>query len=145
MAIIPDTQHLPVRREQPFFYEFEIEALDLTGYTFRSEWRANRETTGDAAVELTSATAPDEGISVSVETVEGIPFSTIQYRVDEATINALIPFVTPSNRPNRTPGDLVTYYYDLRAEKADATDPDLRKITLYDGEVRITAGKTKDA
>lgn len=144
--ITPATVHLPVRREVPFIFTFRLLGVDLTGYTLRSEWLNEREVDGAASVTLINATSPDEGLSITTGTDSSVTYTDIEYRVDQSTIEGVLPFTVTSGSPNRVPpGALVTLYYDIRAEKADAADLKLRKFTPYEGEVRITAGRTKDA
>ncbi|MGZ9062966.1 MAG: hypothetical protein ACXW2K_13825, partial [Allosphingosinicella sp.] len=70
-------------------YEIEIEGVDLTGAAFAMQVRQKPDTPGTPNISLVTAASPAEGISVAVDTSGALPVSTIQIRINEATMEAL--------------------------------------------------------
>lgn len=111
MALDPVTRPLTAGRWVPFLHEIFVEGMDLTDATFamqvRDDWNG-----GALRADLdTVATASSEGVRlVGVETVDGLPVSTIGIRINESTM-AAIP-LDPANPDG--PASLV---YDLQVER----------------------------
>lgn len=92
--ITPGNHDLLLLRWQPFKYTIDFVGYDFTSATFKAEFRAFRDAPDPALISLANAASPDQGISVSVATTGGIPTSTVEIRITEATIEAL-PFTNP--------------------------------------------------
>jgi hypothetical protein len=70
-------------------FEIDVEWVNLTGATLAMQVRLTRDTPGAPLISLTNQTSPAEGISVSVTTVDGLPLSTIEIRINETTMEGL--------------------------------------------------------
>src|SRR5687768_9243912 len=87
--IQPGTLDLTAHRWVPFKpYEIEFRGIDLTGATFTMQVRDTPDAPG-LRIGLVTSVSPAEGISVTVTTVDGIPYSTVQIRINESTMEAL--------------------------------------------------------
>lgn len=127
---------IPVNRGTPFSDDIPCEGYDFTGGTFLLQVREYKGAPGAPLLELTNTTAPAQGISVSVEVVDGLPISTLFIRINETTIEALRPFaVDGSGRPNRTPASDVVLAYDMHV-----TATGYPKDRLLEGQFIILEG-----
>lgn len=88
----PGSLDLDAYRWAPFDETIEFVAFDFTGATLAMQVRLYRDAEGDPLIGLGGAEPPEEGLSVAVATVEGVTVSTIRILIDEATIEALLPF-----------------------------------------------------
>lgn len=130
----PGSVDLRVNRWVPFDDTIGIEGIDLDGATLLMQVRAYRDAPGAALIDLTNATPPAQGLSVSVETVEGMPTSTIRIMISEATIEALLPF--PGNGVE--PGADVVLAWDMLI-----SDTGLTKARWFEGAFIIVPGATQ--
>jgi hypothetical protein len=88
----PGADDVRAYRWTPFKELFPIEGINLTGATLAMQVRLYRDAPGDPLISLTASASPAQGLSLSVVTVDGVPTTTIEARIDEATIEALLPF-----------------------------------------------------
>lgn len=97
-------------RYQPFSYLIDAPGLDFTGATMAMQVREYPDAQGAPLLDLSNATPPAQGLSVSVAMDgEGIPTSTFRIIINETTIEGL---VAPPVGFNDCGND-VTLYYDL--------------------------------
>lgn len=104
--ISPGMYGWTVFRWQPAKLTVDFVGYDFTGATFKSEVRAYRDAPDSALISLANAASPTQGISVSVVTTDGVPTSTVEIRIDEATIEGL-PFTNPRGTDWQAVWDLV--------------------------------------
>lgn len=104
--ISPGTYDWTVYRWQPAKLTVDFVGLDFTGAAFKSEVRAYRDAPDPALISLSDASSPSQGISVTVATTDGVPTSTVEIRIDEATIEGL-PFTNPRGTDFEAAWDLV--------------------------------------
>lgn len=139
--ITPGTYALPAYRYADGPYTFLFRGLDLTGCDLLMEWRLYKGAPGDPLASFANAASPGaEGFEIDVETVAGVPQSTVTLWIDEATINGVLPFVVDEEgRPNRIPpGADVAIKHDLRATFTDGV---IRR--LIEGPVLLLEGVSK--
>ena len=138
--ITPGSYALPAYRYADGPYTFLFKGIDLTGCDLLMEWRLYKGALGDPLASFTNAASPGaEGFEIDVETVAGVPQSTVTLWIDEATINAVLPFAVTGGTPNRTPpGADVTVKHDLRATFTDGV---IRR--LIEGPVLLLEGVSK--
>jgi hypothetical protein len=133
---------LVVPRWTPFRHEIDFQGLDLTGGTFALQVRLYRDAPGDPLISLAGSTSPAEGMSVTVGTqeVDGIEMtvSTLQIRINETTIEGVLPFAVTDGAPNRRAGDDVALVWDLHI-----TATGLPKTRILEGAFTIKAGVTQ--
>lgn len=130
--IQPGTLELIAHRWVPFKpFEIEFQGIDLTGASFAMQVRQTRDAAGSAMIGLATTVSPAEGISVSVATVDGLPVSTIQIRINEATMEAL-----PYSRPARG-GDL-NLFWDMHITPSGGT-----KAVYFEGPFTVKGGGTQ--
>lgn len=104
--ITPGKLDLPLLRWQPFKFTVDFVGYDFTGATFKAEFRAFRDAPDPALISLSNASSPSQGISVSAATTGGVTTSTVEIRIDEATIEGL-PFTNPRGTDFEMVWDLV--------------------------------------
>ena len=119
-----------ISRWTPWKETIAFEGIDLTGGTFRAQWRASKDRSDAALIDLQNTTSPAEGISVSVATVDGLVVSTLEFRINETTGEGL-PFTDPRG------GDL-QLVWDLHI-----TATGIPKWRALEGESPIKAGVTQ--
>lgn len=125
------TNCLPaINRWTPWKVAIEFVGFDLTGGTFRSQFRSFLDQASAPLIDLQNASGTAEGISVSVATVSGVTISTLELRINETTIEGL-PFTNPRG------GDL-ELFWDLHIAATG-----LPKWRALQGEVPIKAGSTQ--
>lgn len=89
----PGTLPLTVQRGTPFVYRIDFPGLDLTTAGFAAQVRLYRDQPGAPLISLIAAQPLAEGLSIEVATdADGIPTSTLQIRINETTIEQLLPF-----------------------------------------------------
>lgn len=137
--ITPGSLNLRPLRWVPFKYQIRVDAYDLTGATFVMEVRSYKGAPGTPLIALANTSSPTQGISVSVVTTGGVPASTIEIRIDETTLENLLPFSVTSGTPNRTPGTDVELYYDILITPSGGT-----KARWFEGTFTIVEGVTKN-
>ncbi len=137
--ITPGSLNLRPLRWVPFKYQIRVDAYDLTSAVFVMEVRSYKGAPGTPLIALANTASPLQGISVSVVTTAGVPASTIEIRIDEATLEALLPFTVTSGAPNRTPGSDLALYYDLLITPSGGT-----KSRWLEGTFTIVEGVTKN-
>lgn len=129
---------LAPKRWQPNKWTIDFEGQDFTGATVALQVRLYRDAPGDPLLSLSNATSPAEGISVSVATTEGVPTSSVEIRVNETTIEGLLPFAVASGVPNREPGKDVALVWDLHITFTGSP-----KHRWLEGPFTIIAGVTQ--
>ncbi|MEG3152990.1 hypothetical protein U1769_24115 [Sphingomonas sp. ZT3P38] len=130
----PGSVDLRVNRWVPFDDMIGIEGADLSDATMLMQVRAYRDAPGDPLISLVNAAPPAQGLSVSAETVEGMPTSTIRIMINETTIEGLLPF--PANGVE--PGADVVLVWDLLLSKTGFT-----KARWFEGAFIIVPGATQ--
>lgn len=83
----------------------QFKALDFTGAAFLMHIRNLPGDTGSPLVSLAGASAGSQGLSITVETVDGITSTYLTIQIDETTMEGL-PSAAPASLP-------LTLYYDL--------------------------------
>jgi hypothetical protein len=111
--IAPATVLLRARRGSPFVDFIQVRGADLTGAAAAMQVRLYTDAPGDPLIDLTLTTAPDEGLSIEVETVEGVPVSTLWIRIDETTLEDTLPFIGGDGQPTRKAGTDVSLVWDM--------------------------------
>jgi hypothetical protein len=96
----PGTLPLTVQRGTPFVYRIDFPGLDLTEAGLAAQVRLYRDQPGTPLMSLVSAQPLAEGLSVAVTSAEGVPTSTLQIRINETTIENLLPFPTNGLEPS---------------------------------------------
>lgn len=105
----PGTLPLVVQRGTPFVYRIDFPGIDLTGAGLAAQVRLYRDQPGDPLIALTEAQPNAEGLSVATVTEAGVPTSTLQIRINETTIEDLLPFPANGTEPN----DRIELVWDL--------------------------------
>lgn len=98
---------LRVQRWAPAKFEIPCEGFDFTGQAITMQVRAYRDSAGDPLIDLAATTPPAQGVSLSVETVEGLATTTIQIRINETVIEGLLPFPERGGEPDQ---EVVLFY-----------------------------------
>lgn len=129
--ITPGRLDLTVQRWTPFAYPIDFEGLDFTGATMAMQVRLYRDAPGSALISLINAASNAEGLSVSVASIEGVPVSTVQIRINETTAEALLLNAGK-------PGDDIALVYDLHI-----TGGGFPKTRWLEGSLIIRAGATQ--
>ena len=129
----PVVEDLYAYRWTPFLELFPIEGIDLTGATLAMEVRPYRDAPGSALITLAPAVSSAEGLSLSVATAGGIPTTTIAVRINETTIEALLPFPASGVEP----GANVSLVYDMHI-----TATGLGKRRWFEGAFIVVPGVT---
>lgn len=127
--IIPGNAPLRVYRNTPFVQVITVANYDFSAATFAAQVRAYRDAAGSALITLGNATAGSQGISCTYSA----PTSTITLQIDEATIDALLPY--PANGVKQ--GADVVLYWDFHV-----TGGGLIKTRLLQGTFTIEPGVT---
>lgn len=130
--ITPGRLDLMVQRWTPFVYQIDFEGLDFTGATMAMQVRLYRDAPGAPLISLGNAASNAEGLSVSVETVDNAPVSTVQIRINETTAEALLLNAGK-------PGDDVRLVYDVHI-----TGGGFPKTRWLEGALIIRAGATQN-
>lgn len=129
--ITPGKLDLVAQRWTPFVYVLAFEGFDFTGATFAMDVRLYRDAPGAALISLTNAASNAQGISVSVATVDDVPTSTVQLRINETTLEALLLSAAGAGKD-------VVCVYDLHI-----TGGGVAKTRWVEGSFTIKAGATQ--
>ena len=123
--------NVPLRafRNAPFVQPITVANYDFSAATFAAQVRAYKDAPGAALITLGNALAGSQGISCSYVA----PTSTIILEIDEATIDALLPY--PANGVKQ--GADVELYWDFIV-----TGGGLIKSRLLQGTFTIEPGVT---
>jgi hypothetical protein len=127
--IYPGNAPLRAFRNAPLIQEITVANYNFSSATFAAQVRAYKDAPGSALITLANATAGSQGISC---TYTGTT-STILLQIDEATIDALLPY--PTNGVKQ--GADVVLYWDLMI-----TGGGLIKTRLLQGTFTIEPGVT---
>lgn len=96
MSLTPGRMDIRANRWTPLIFAFEMPGYDFSAAAFAQHVRLRRDTPGAALITLANAAAGTQGLSATVAfDDDGIPTTTVTIRIDEATIEALLPF--PAN------------------------------------------------
>lgn len=131
----PGRLDLRAHRWTPFFYDIDFAGYDFSAATFALQVRSYRDQSGTALISLVNASAGSQGLSVTVVTTEGVPTSTVRIRINETTLEDLLPFAT-NGRPADDPD--VPLVWDLHI-----TSSGLGKVRWLEGSFTIVAGVTQ--
>jgi hypothetical protein len=130
----PVAMDLTAYRWQPYVEDFRFEGLTLAGCSPNMQVRLYPDAPGSPLINLAGASAPTQGISLAAPTIGGILFGDIQVRIDEATLEALLP------APNGTePGKPLVLAYDLVL----TGHPTFGKFRLLQGAFLLMPGVTQ--
>lgn len=132
--MMPAQEDLRVYRWAPVVEAFPFEGLDMSGATFALEVRLYRDAPGISLLSLGNAASNAQGISLTIEEDEDVPTSVVQVRINETTLERLLPF--PGN--GLEPGEEVRLSYDLQI-----TMPDFGKRRWVEGAFIIVPGVTQ--
>lgn len=112
----PVTLNLNAPRWAPFVETpIAFEGYDYSAATFAWAARLYRDAPGSPLISLAGATAGSEGISCVVTVdAESVPTSWLTFQIDEATLEAVLPFTVTSGTPNRKAGANLVLYHDLQ-------------------------------
>lgn len=88
--LTPGRLDLVVQRWTPFIFLIDFPGLDFSEATFAMQVRLYGDAPGDPILSLVNAAANAQGLSVSVTEVEGAPMSTVQIRINETTLEAIL-------------------------------------------------------
>lgn len=106
---------LRVERWAPVDISIPFEGFDFTTpANLTMQVRQYPDAEGDPLLSLTAQTAPTQGLSFTVATVDGLTTSTLRICIDEATIEGLLPF--PGN--GTEPGASVSLSYAVHFSAA---------------------------
>jgi len=131
----PGTLPLTVQRGTPFVYRIDFPGYDLSAAGLVAQVRLYRDQPGAALISLGAAQPLAEGLSVGVVSdAAGIPTSTLQIRINESTIEQLLPFPENGLEP-AAPVDLV---WDLHL-----TLSPIGKRRWIEGPFTISPGVTR--
>lgn len=130
----PGTLPLTVQRGTPFVYRIDFPGLDLSDAGLAAQVRLYRDQPGDPLIRLVGAQPLAEGLSVVTNSAAGVPTSTLQIRINETTIEELLPF--PQN--GLEPAEAVTLAWDLHL-----TISPVGKRRWIEGPFTISPGVTR--
>lgn len=88
--ITPGTLPLVAQRWTPFAYTIDFAGIDFTGATMSMHVRLYADAPGEPIIALANASPSSQGLSVAVATADGVPTSTVQIRINEATLEAVL-------------------------------------------------------
>ena len=119
----------------PFDETIPFIGIDFTGATFSMEVRAYRDAPGPGLITLTNSTGNSQGITMApVTIVNGIPTSSLRIKINESTIEQLLPF--PSSGVD--PGESLVLAYDLIVQGSG-----IGKKRWLEGAFTIVPGATQ--
>lgn len=127
--IVPGNAPLRAYRNTPLVQVITVANYDFSAATFAAQVRSYRDAPGSALITLGNATAGLQGFSCTYSS----PTSTITMQIDEATIDALLPY--PANGVKQ--GADVVLYWDMHV-----TGGGLIKTRLLQGTFTIEPGTT---
>jgi len=105
--VTPARGDLTAYRWVPFDETIPFEGIDFTGAVSAMEVRAYRDAPGAPLISL-GALASGQGISITTSSVNGLVTSNVRIRINETTIEALLPFPASGVEP----GASVELVYD---------------------------------
>lgn len=111
-----------------------VEGADLAGAALLMQVRGYRDAPGAPLIDLVLAALPAQGLSVTVATVAGLPTSTIRIRINETTIEQLLPF----SASGLEPGAEVELVWDMLITPAGQV-----KSRWFEGLFIIVPGATQ--
>lgn len=101
--ITPQTLPLRVDRTKAVRILFRVKGYDLTSAAFRSQVRLYPDAPGDPVIDLPKVTDTSNGLKfISVETLDGVPISTLQMQIAPATMGSGAIPPAPVGRDNIT-------------------------------------------
>lgn len=122
-------------RWTPFVRTLQFNGVNLTGATFRAQIRAYADQPGDPLIDLLTVTNNAQGIRLaSVDTSGPTPISYVTIRINEPTMEGILPFI---DNPGREPGADVELHWDMHI-----TTGGLKQRWLY-GTFTLRAGVTQ--
>lgn len=127
----PAARVLHLYRWAPVVGCITLRGPDLTDATASLEIRGYKDQSGAALLALGMADSPAQGLSFSVSTVDGVTYSKLEYRIDEAALEALEPPATSGV----TPGADVVLQYAIHITMAGSI-----KQRWFEGDAIIHAG-----
>ena len=110
---------------------FDFEGFDFTGATFALQVRLYRDAPGDPLISLVDAAEGNQGLYLSMDTIDGIPWSYVRITINEGTLND-----TLLNQGKA--GTDVVLVYDLVMTASGSA-----KTRLVEGNFIIKAGATQ--
>lgn len=131
--ITPGKLDLVAQRWTPYVYVIDFPGLDFTGATMAMDVRLYRDAPGAALVALGNAASNAQGLSVSVATEDDVTTSSVQIRINETTLEALLLNSTPAAH-----GKDVGLVYDLHI-----TGGGFIKTRWIEGSFTVRAGATQ--
>jgi hypothetical protein len=92
-----------------------FEGYDYSEATFAWAARLYADAPGSPLISLAGATAGSEGISCVVTVdADDVPTSWLAFQIDEATLEAVLPFTVTDGAPNRKTGSDLVLFHDLQ-------------------------------
>lgn len=129
--IMPGRLDLVAQRWTPFAYTIEVPGYDFADATMALHARLYRDAPGAPQIALANAAANAEGLSVTVDRTGPLPISTVQIRINEATLEATLLNAGKA-------GEDVVLKQDLHI-----TGGGLPKTRWSEGDLIIRAGATQ--
>jgi hypothetical protein len=134
MTFTPGTLNLVAYRNVPFIKTIRFVGYDFTGDTSaKMQVRLYRGATGDPLISLEVETAGTEGLSWVVTDEDGVDVSTLTIQIDEATVDACLPW--PGN--GQASGTDVAVVHDIIIDGGGVP-----KNRWYQGSFTIREGAT---
>ncbi len=133
--MIAGTLPLVVQRGTPFVYLIDFPGFDLTDAGIAAQVRLYQDQPGAALLDLSRQQPLAQGLSVDVMTDgAGVVTSTVQIRINETTIEQMLPF--PDN--GLEPGATVDLVWDMHI-----TLSPVGKRRWLEGAFTISPGVTR--
>lgn len=112
----PVTLNLTAQRWAPYVETpIAFEGYDYSAATFAWAARLYADALGSPVISLANATAGSEGISCVVTVdADDVPTSWLTFQIDEATLEAVLPFTVTDGNPNRKTGSALVLFHDLQ-------------------------------
>ncbi len=121
---------LRVQRWAPARIEIPCEGFDFAGNALTMQVREYRDAPGEPLINLADSASPAEGLSVTVAVVGSLPTSTIAIRINETTLENVLPY--PANGLEKGADVVLTYAIHVGSGAA--------KFRLVEGSFTIEAG-----
>lgn len=86
----PGTLPIRAQRWTPFIYLIDFIGYNFVSASFGMHVRLRPDAPGSALITLAGAASPAEGISATVVTTGGVPTSTVEIRIAEATLEGVL-------------------------------------------------------
>lgn len=133
--MIPGTLPLVVQRGTPFVYHIEFPGLDISEADFAAQVRLYKDQPGAPLINLAKAHPLAEGLSATLSTSDETGLaSTLQVRINETTIENLLPFPANGTEPN----ERISLVWDLHM-----TISPIGKRRWLEGSFVIAPGVTR--